>query len=660
MRYTIAALAVAASFSAIPVVANADEALQREAVLHGMRSGYDSVNISPDGTKIVFVAASKGDDSLAMVTDLATGKSKQVAFTDGEPFRLSWCDWATNKRIVCLLYGVTDKTRDGDDAGFTKLVTFDENGDGFIDLERKSRQGFVWDQTSAGRIISWLDDDTILVHRYHLPESSGGPTRSTSQDYGYAVDRVTLSTGKYGTEERPDKNAVAYIADKKGEIRIKGESVNDNKGEYREGTRYSYRLPGNRDWKPFSEVVDDQGLTPLAFSEGGNAVYAFENLNGRLALYRVSLDGSLSKELLLSDSQVDVDGLMTLGKRGRVIGAHYQAEKSKEIYFDKDLEAVVKTMSTLLPGRPDVQLISATEDERKLILMATTSEDTGRYFFYDRDSNAVKLLMYASPIHKGIALGKVLPVKYKAADGTEIPAYLTLPPGSDGKNLPGIMMPHGGPLARDTYSYDWLAQYFAARGYAVLQPNYRGSTGYGSEFQGKNAFREWKKAMGDINDGSRWLMSEGIVAQGKMAIFGWSYGGYAALQTSVVDPDLYKAIVAVAPVVDLEMLANDWDRGNSQTRKYTGATEQAEAGSPRRHADQIKAPVLLISGDADLNVNVRHTQEMEKALKRAGKKVDTIIYQDLDHQLDDSDTRIELLTRSDAWIRNALGLPDKK
>ena len=639
--------------------AHAQDEIQREAVIHGMRSGYSSVNISPDGSKIVYVAASKGDDSLAIVADLKTGEQRQVAFTDGNPFRLQWCDWATNKRILCNLYGVTNKTRNGDWASYTKYVAFDENGKDFVDLERKSRAGFVWDQTWGGTILAWPQDDTILIHRFQLPENHGGPTRNTNENYGYVVESVDLNTGKSKKEESPDANAVDYIADEAGVVRIKGEQKEDNKAEYYSRVDYSYRPKGSRDWKAFSSVVDDQGLMPIAFAENENAVYAFDRTTGRYALYKVSLDGSMNKELLLADSTVDVDGLMMLGRRGRVIGAAYQGATEQRIYFDKELESITKRLKALLPGNPNVHLVSATEDERKLIFEATSAQDTGRYFFFDRDSNEVKLIMSANPVHKGIAMGEVRPISYKAGDGTDIPAYLTLPPGvASAKGLPALVMPHGGPSSRDTYGYDWLAQYFAARGFAVLQPNFRGSTGFGSAFEGKNGFREWRKAIGDINDGGRWLLTQGVPAD-KLGIFGWSYGGYAALQTSVVDPDLYKVIVAVAPVVDFEMLANDWGRGDRGTRKFAGLQDDPKGGSPIRHVGVIKAPVLLISGDADLNVDIRHTKEMAKELRKAGKKVETIVYEGLDHQLPDSDARMDMLVKSDKWIRDALGLPEK-
>jgi dipeptidyl aminopeptidase/acylaminoacyl peptidase len=239
-----------------------------------------------------------------------------------------------------------------------------------------------------------------------------------------------------------------------------------------------------------------------------------------------------------------------------------------------------------------------------------------------------------------------------------IPAYLTLPPGSDGKNLPAIVMPHGGPDARDEWGFDWLVQYFAVRGFAVLQPEYRGSAGYGNDWFKGNAFHSWKAAMDDVLDAGRWLEKSGIAAPDKVAIFGWSYGGYAALQTQVVDPDVFKAVVAVAPVTDLDVLRGehvlytDYKFVDAQI----GNGPYIEEASPARHADRFKAPVLLVHGDNDTNVGVGESRLMNDRLKAAGKQVQYVEFKGLTHQLDDTAARTQMLVAAEKTIRKGLGL----
>jgi len=218
-------------------------------------------------------------------------------------------------------------------------------------------------------------------------------------------------------------------------------------------------------------------------------------------------------------------------------------------------------------------------------------------------------------------------------------------------------MPHGGPEARDTQGFDWLSQYFAAMGYAVLQPNFRGSTGYGEKWFAGNAFKSWKIAMSDVNDGGRWLLSQGVDPR-KLAIFGWSYGGYAALQANVVDPDLYKAVVAVAPVSDLGLLKSE-SSGFTDARierDRIGSGPLVAEGSPARHADRFKAPVLIFQGDRDLNVNAEQARRMDSALAHAHKPHTLVMYPGLDHQLDDGDARADMLRRSAAFLAEHLGV----
>ena len=246
-------------------------------------------------------------------------------------------------------------------------------------------------------------------------------------------------------------------------------------------------------------------------------------------------------------------------------------------------------------------------------------------------------------------------ISYRAADGTMIPGYLTLPPGSSGRGLPAIVMPHGGPGARDEWGFDWLAQYFAHRGYAVLQPNFRGSAGYGDAWFQQNGFRSWRTAIGDVNDAGRWLVSEGIADASKLGIVGWSYGGYAALQANVLDPALFRAAIAIAPVTDLEVARSENGAGRT-TRDFFGTGPHIREGSPAQNAAAIRAPVLMFHGTVDRNVGVHQARLMRDRLRSAGKAVELVEFEGLDHQLDDSEARTRMLRESDAFLRRALNI----
>ena len=249
------------------------------------------------------------------------------------------------------------------------------------------------------------------------------------------------------------------------------------------------------------------------------------------------------------------------------------------------------------------------------------------------------------------------PVTVTARDGAQIPAYLTLPPGKTAKNLPAIVMPHGGPSARDYWDFDWLSQFFAARGYAVIQPEYRGSEGYGEKWLNINGFRNWTTSMADIANSARWLGAQGIADPNRIAIVGWSYGGYAALQSAATYPSLYKGVVAIAPVTDLGTLKKDSSfYGRSEyIENFIGSGPYITQGSPLQNADAIRVPVLLVHGDLDTNVKFHQSQMMFDKLKSRGKDVGFLTYPGLDHQLRDAMVRSEFLAKAAELLDRTIG-----
>jgi dipeptidyl aminopeptidase/acylaminoacyl peptidase len=274
-----------------------------------------------------------------------------------------------------------------------------------------------------------------------------------------------------------------------------------------------------------------------------------------------------------------------------------------------------------------------------------------------RTKRTLNEAMLARPKLEGRTLATIKSVSITAPDGAVIPAFLTLPPGREAKGLPAIVLPHGGPSSRDEWGFDWLSQFFAARGYAVLQPQYRGSAGFGDAWLNKNGFRSWRMSIGDISASARWLAAQGIADPKRLAIVGWSYGGYAALQSAATEPSLYKAAVAIAPVTDLQMFKQDFANFTdaSLVADFVGSGPELAAGSPLRNATAISVPVLLFHGDLDSNVRIAHSQKMDAALHAAGKSSEFVTYKGLNHQLDDSTARIEMLTKIGALLERTIG-----
>jgi dipeptidyl aminopeptidase/acylaminoacyl peptidase len=329
----------------------------------------------------------------------------------------------------------------------------------------------------------------------------------------------------------------------------------------------------------------------------------------------------------------------------------------RAVYFDQEFSRLADALARVLPGKPLINFVESSQDGTKLLIRASGDTDPGTYYFYDKLSHHLDEVEPIRPLLEGRTLAHVKPISFPSSDGVNVPAYLTLPPGKAAKNLPAIVLPHGGPSSRDTWEFDWLAQFLAARGYAVIQPNFRGSAGYGTQWMGANGFRDWRKAIGDVTASAKYLVTQGIGDPNRLAILGWSYGGYAALQSVATEPSLYKAAVAIAPVTDLALLKKEAEHYTNYelVKEFVGSGPEVTEGSPLRNVDKIKVPVLMFHGDMDQNVALEQSEKMEGALKGAGDKAELVRFKGLDHQLDDSSARITMLTKIGEFLDSAIG-----
>jgi dipeptidyl aminopeptidase/acylaminoacyl peptidase len=627
----------------------------------GAREYIDQISLSPDGTKIAMLVAVKGRGLALVVADTTKGMStRAILASTGDHDQLTDCHWSTETRLICRIYLTTNDGRSI--IGYTRTVAINADGTGLKDMTAKSTGQALGFMQNGGSLIDWGANGTgsALMTRSYLPEFSTGTMVSSSRE-GLGVDLVDTNTLTHKVVEPPRGGAVDYVSDGAGTVRAMGVRGTTNSGYDGNRILYFYRLPDNRDWKPLSTMTITagraSGFSPLAVDREKNLAYGFENLNGRTALYSVSLDGNLTKKLVAERPDVDIDGLISIGRQNRVVGATYVTDRRAAVFFDPALKALQASLGKALPGRL-IAFVDANADESKLILFAWSDVDPGRYYLFDKKTHSLAEILPSRPDLANIKLATVKSVSYQTADGASIPAYLTLPVGSDGKDLPAIVMPHGGPGARDEWGFDWLSQYFAARGFAVIRPNFRGSTGYGDAWYQKNGFQSWRTAIGDVDDAGRWLIKSGIADPKKLAIVGWSYGGYAALQSSVLDPDLFKAIVAIAPVTDLETLRQEARDYSSfpQVDAFIGRGPWVIEGSPARNVGRIKAPVILFHGDRDVNVGIGESRLMVDKLKSAGRKVELVEFKGLDHQLADDIARAEMLGKADTFLRNAMGL----
>lgn len=650
-------LGVLAALGALPVSVAAQT---DNATLYGMRESIRHISMSPDGTQLAYIQPARDRSLVLFVASADGGTPKPVFRSDNAPWRLSSCNWASNVRIVCSLYGLIDPGV-GQLLPFTRLVAVGPDGSNLKQLGQNSLNSSYGLRQFDGEIIAWPVEDggQVVMTREYRKETQTN-SRLGNREQGLGVDLVDTATLRTRRLETPRIDASHYLADETGAVRIVAVQAGDAQGMMRDLVLYSYRKPGSRDWNPLSRATSDgDAFVPVAVDAKRNIAYGYKDKDGRSAVYTVTLGDAAAESLLFAHDKVDAGRLIRIGRTGRVIGVSYTTDKPEYKLFDEEYARLAAQLGRALPGLPIVNFVDASRDESRLLLFAGSDVDPGRYYVYDKKSRKLGEVALARPELERRPQAEVKPVLYGASDGTKIPAYLTLPPGSDGRNLPAIVMPHGGPSSRDEWGFDWLAQYYAAQGYAVIQPNFRGSAGYGDDWYVENGFKSWRVAVGDVNDAGRWLVKEGIADPAKLAVVGWSYGGYAALQSAALDPDLFKATVAIAPVTDLKALVGK-ARNFTNARlvsDFIGTGPHLVEGSPVQQVAKIKGPVLMFSGDQDLNVDISQARSMEAALKAAGKPVEMITYPGLDHQLYDSSARADMLRRSDMFLKKSLDLP---
>jgi acetyl esterase/lipase len=628
----------------------------------GARPSVMNLTLSPNGTSVAYMVPIEGEGAVVYTLSLAKGSTPKRAFAaDGKSYRLLGCEWVANDRLACRVYSIAKDPTVGL-LPVTRVWAINADGSNLRELSTRSNantRGFnLW----GGGVLDWLPDEdgAVLMVRNYVPEDHAG-TRLASSGEGLAVDRIDTRTLAVSHIEPPRREAVGYVTDGHGTVRVMAVQTMHADQQSTGVIIYLYRLPGSREWKTLTTYneADYSGFELEAVDRDLNVAYGFKKKDGRNALYSIALDESKREELIYARPDVDVSHLIRIGRRERVVGASYVLDTRKAHYFATDIAAMTTSLAKALPPPTVLKVTDSSVDETKMLILAGSDKDPGVYYIFDRPGHHLDTFLVVRSQLEGVTLASVKPINYPATDGTLIPGYLTLPPGhEDAKGLPAIVMPHGGPSARDEWGFDWLAQFYASRGYAVLQPNFRGSSGYGDTWFQDNGFRSWPVAIGDVLDAGRWLVHEGIADPGKLAIVGWSYGGYAALQAAVVDPSVFKAVVAIAPVTDLPALKEEHRNWSDfeLVSQFVGSGPHTHEGSPAEQANKIKVPVMLFHGALDRNVSIEQSRLMAGRLTAAGGKCELITWDDLDHYLDDANARTQLLRRSDEFLRQALGL----
>ena len=618
--------------------------IDQAAKLFGDRLSAFAPDLSPSGDKLVYLAAGPGTSTVAHLIDLSKHTDLVLAQSNGKPQNLYRCAFSDERWVICSFGGMMHQLDTTYAIGRT--VALDTVTGAFHPLSATTpgRQSFL---QFDGRIIDWLPDEqrSVLMERTYP-----GVQGSREQ---YALDKIELDPFTVRAAETANPIEYHYMTDGHGTVRIRSLASLDVDGNYTGGRKYEFRAtPGGR-WIP---LQTDPAFTPLAVDRNSDSLYFLKPLNGRDALYRMKLDGSGAESVVASNPDFDIDSVIQFGPGAPVVGFRYTDDRSHSIYLDPAAQMLGHELMLALDTMPLINVIRSSTDGNKVLLHAGSDVDPGVYFLLDRTTNRLSPVLSSRDKLDGVTLAPMKSVSIPTADGKTIPAYVTMRDDLGAGPHPAVVMPHGGPSARDTWRFDWLGQFLAARGYIVIQPNFRGSSGYGKDFLGENAFHEWRTVMSDIHDSADWMVKQGLVDPGRIAIVGWSYGGYAALQSAAMD-HRYKAVVAIAPVTDLKRLRRDAEgfRNETTQKEEIGKGDQLVDGSPINHAADIHAPVLLVHGTLDGNVAYSHSQRMLEALKHAGASADLVTFDGLDHQIDDSDARRQMLIRIGQLLDRTIG-----
>ncbi|MGH8262635.1 MAG: alpha/beta hydrolase family protein [Steroidobacterales bacterium] len=607
----------------------------------------DRVSISPNGQKLAWRMGLK-DKHVLVVLDLASGQPpKGVLSGEGSDFDIWYCRWANDTRLLCSLRTVTSER------GFTwpehRLIGINPDGSQITVLMKNSK---VQGSNMQDRIVDMTPDDpqTVLISAYEN-KNDVGEFAGVIGDNTYAYPslfELNVDTGTLHRREQTHPPIYQFITDRHGVVRI-GIGFADPV------LSYYARLEGDREWRRLDrfEVFErsHDALQPVAIGEDPNTFYAIGPYQDREALWQVDLTDKEPPRVLFSHAQVDV-GNALFASNGRLLGLYYETDRQYIYYTDPQARAVMETVNASLPGKLN-WIADASRDEQSYVIASESDVDEGTFYLYELARKKLRRIAVAYPDLDPASLGAMRAISYPARDGTSIPGYLTVPPGVRAENLPLIVMPHGGPINRDSWGFFFLQQFLVSRGYAVLQMNFRGSSGYGRDWY-YAAHQDWGGlTYDDVTDGARWAVKQGIADPKRICIVGWSFGGYLALLGAERNADLYRCSVSIAGISDLMVL----ERFESKAVKKQIGTNWAKLkeDSARRHADQVKMPVLMIHGDLDYQVEVEQSQLMARALKQEDKPFQFIQLKGATHQLDRESDRVRMLTEVEKFLRTNLG-----
>lgn len=597
---------------------------------YAANTAISSVDISPNGQRLAMLAAVEGGERRAIVTNLDGSGATVMSLTDEVGVAPVGINWLSDEYLLLDYVERRRESGAGEERNMPRRYILRADGRRSHEIP-PTAQVVRYTPEDPENVIMALpvvrdDRDSIMARR--------GAADGMSVALGlfrYNLERNSrnrLAVGESTTAsilmDARNEPVVRYDIDRRTrriEIFIEDggwQSV------YREDYEEERFGRANRNRRIFTPAGSPAGLVG-----DGPAYYTSGYDSDRNLTYAYTFNPVTGEQTPLNfDTQgADFGGYITDWRTGRVIGAAWDSLLPVRHYFEPEWRDLQAQLEATFPGSR-VSIVSWDLSGNKIVVGRTVGGSSGAYYLFDRAAGTLSLIGRVRPGIPDEWVADVVAVDYRARDGLSIPAYVTLPPNRDLENLPLVVLPHGGPQARDSYGFDEWAQLIASRGYVVIQPQFRGSDGFGRDF----VFRghgEWGRAMqDDLTDSVAYLAGQGIIDPDRVCIFGWSYGGYAALAGATLTPDVYRCVISGAPVADVTAMM-EWAEATNGSgtvdywTEYIGdwRRQQAEmiAISPTDQVNNVQAPILLVHGTEDTIVPIEQSELMVEALEGAGK-----------------------------------------
>jgi dipeptidyl aminopeptidase/acylaminoacyl peptidase len=618
-------------------------------------SAFSGAKLSPGGRYLAVRMSKPGSRIFLTVIDLETKSAKTLAeYTDAD---IDEVRWISDKRIVFDTMDLS--TLPGDQYLGPGLFAVDQDGGNFIQLKARSWRGTTPQLRGAYLLHQTGAQDSAWIYVGRSRRNSFG------DDYGRRLLRLDTLTGVAEDVPMPDGKVDTFVLDAKGEPRLA-------LGYGDEVTALHYRDPGTGKWRQVAQYDRyrdaRQDVTFLGFGPDGKS-YVAARAGEDLATLR-TLDaaaGTVDKEVLVATPGYDFDG--SLVASNKVLGVRLTTDATANIWFDPAMKSVQAAVDKALPGTVNVIEVPAKSGSPWMLVASYSDRQPLRYLLYHTGTGALEPIGTSYPNIDPARMGRQEPVRYKARDGLEIPGLLTLPPGGARKNLPMVVLVHGGPWERgSSWGWDPQSQFLASRGYAVLEVEFRGSNGFGARHFDAG-LKQWGLAMqDDVADGTRWAIAQGLADPKRICIAGTEYGGYATLMGLARDPDLYRCGIEWGGVTDIELMyTGTWfskpDASDAYLRYGMPAligdpvkdAAQLQATSPIHQAARIRQPLLLAYGQVDGLVPLHHGIQFRDAVKRTNKQVEWVVYDGEGHGWSLEKNRIDFWKRVERFLDRQIG-----